>query len=70
MPARLGSLDEVLGALGDSRALLLATQLGNRNGFSKAMLAGRTAPELAGRSAAAAEIYGLRAELGAIVARL
>ena len=70
MPARLGSLDDVLAALGDNRALLLATQLGNRNGFSKAMLTGRTAPELSARSTAAAETYGLRAELGALVARL
>ena len=66
MPPRLGSLEEVLAALGGSRALLLASQIGNRNGFSKAMLAGRTAPELAPRAAAAAEIYGLRAELGAL----
>ena len=70
MPPRLGSLEEVLAALGGSRALLLASQIGNRNGFSKAMLGGRTAPELAPRAAAAAEIYGLRAELGALVARL
>ena len=70
MPPRLASLDDVLTALGDNRALLLATQLGNRNGFSKAMLTGRTAPELAARSTAAAETYGLRAELGALVARL
>jgi hypothetical protein len=70
MPARLGSLEEVLAALGPSRALLLATQLGNRNGFSQAMLSGRTAPELASRSTAAAEIAGLRAELTALVARL
>jgi chromosome partitioning protein len=70
MPPRLGSLEEVLAALGGSRALLLATQLGNRNGFSRAMLGGRTAPELAPRAAAAAEIYGLRAGLGALVARL
>jgi chromosome partitioning protein len=70
MPPRLGNLEEVLGALGDARALLLATQLGNRNGFSKAMLNGRTAPELGERSTAAAETYGLRAELGALLARL
>ena len=70
MPARLGSLEEVLAALGDARALLLATQIGNRNGFSQAMLAGRTAPELAQRSTAAAEVYGLRAELGALLSRL
>jgi chromosome partitioning protein len=70
MPPRLGALDEVLAELGPSRALLLATQIGNRNGFSKAMLAGKTAPELSERSAAAAETYGLRAELGALLARL
>ena len=70
MPPRLGSLEEVLTALGDSRALLLASQLGNRNGFSQAMLTGRTAPELSARSTAAAETYGLRAELGALLARL
>jgi len=70
MPPRLASLDEVLTALGPSRALLLATQLGNRNAFSKAMLDGRTAPEVSGRSTAAAEIYGLRAELGALLPRL
>jgi chromosome partitioning protein len=70
MPPRLGSLEEVLAALADSRALLLATQLGNRNAFSRAMIAGRTAPELAARSTAAAETYGLRAELGALLARL
>lgn len=70
VPPRLGNLEEVLSTLGDSRALLLATQLGNRNGFSKAMLAGRTAPELGQRSTAAAETYGLRAELGALLARL
>ena len=70
MPPRLGSLEEVLAALGGSRALLLASQIGNRNGFSKAMLTGRTAAELAPRSTAAAETYGLRAELGALLARL
>jgi len=70
MPPRLGSLEEVLSALGESRALLLASQLGNRNGFSQAMLTGRTAPELSARSTAAAETYGLRAELGALLARL
>ena len=70
MPARLGSLEEVLGALGEHRALLLATQLGNRNAFSRAMLDGRTAPELARNSTAAAEVLGLRAELTALLARL
>lgn len=70
MPPRLGGLDEVLGALGDARSLLLATQFGNRNGFSRAMLTGRTAQELSARSTAAAEIYGLRAELGALLKRL
>jgi chromosome partitioning protein len=70
MPPRLGTLEEVLAALGPSRALLLASQLGNRNAFSKAMLDGRTAPELGARATAAAEIYGLRAELGALLPRL
>ncbi len=70
VPPRLASLDEVLAALGEHRALLLATQIGNRNGFSKAMLDGRTAAELARRSTAAAETYGLRAELGVLLARL
>lgn len=70
MPPRMGALDEVLAELGPSRALLLATQIGNRNGFSKAMLGGRTAPELSERSTAAAETYGLRAEIGALLARL
>jgi chromosome partitioning protein len=70
VPPRLGSLEEVLAALGPHRALLLATQLGNRNGYSRAMLHGRTAPELAPRSSAAAEIAGLRAELTALLARL
>lgn len=70
MPPRLGSLEEVLAALGDSRALLLASQLGNRNAYSQSMLSGRTAPELAPRSSAAAETYGLRAELGALLNRL
>lgn len=70
MPPRLGSLEEVLGALGDSRALLLASQLGNRNSFSQAMIAGRTAAEVSPRSTAAAETYGLRAELAALLPRL
>ena len=70
MPPRLGSLEEVLGALGDSRSLLLATQLGNRNAYSQAVLSGRTAPEVSPRSTAAAETYGLRAELTALLARL
>ncbi len=70
MPPRLSNLDEVLTALGASRSLLLATQLGNRNAFSKAMLDGRTAPEITPRATAAAEIYGLRAELGALLSRL
>jgi chromosome partitioning protein len=70
VPPRLGALEEVLAALGPSRALLLASQLGNRNAFSRAMLDGRTAPELGPRSTASAEIYGLRAELGALLPRL
>lgn len=70
MPPRHGSIDEVLGALGDARALLLATQVGNRVGFSQSLMSGRTAQEASPRSTAAAEIYGLRAELTALIARL
>ena len=70
MPPRLGALDDVLAELGASRTLLLATQFGNRNGFSKAMLTGRTAAELSRRSTAAAETCGLRAEIGALLPRL
>ena len=44
VPPRLGSLEEVLGALGKNRALLLATQLGNRNGYSRAMLTAAPRP--------------------------
>jgi chromosome partitioning protein len=69
MPPRHGVLDAVLGELGDSRTLLLATQIGNRLGFSQALMSGRTAQETAPRSTAAAEILGLRAELTALLAR-
>jgi cellulose biosynthesis protein BcsQ len=47
---------------------LLDTRLGNRVAFSQAALTGRTAPELARRSAAAAEIDALRAEVESLLA--
>ena len=67
VPARLGSLDEVLAALGPHQALVLDSRLGNRNGFSRSMLNGRTADEIAPRAAAAAETAALRAELDALL---
>jgi chromosome partitioning protein len=63
VPARHGSVEEVVAALGPAQSSLLATRLGNRVAFSQAMLTGRTAPELSRRSAAAAEIEALRAEV-------
>jgi chromosome partitioning protein len=68
VPARHGSVEEVVAALGPAQSSLLATRLGNRVAFSQAMLTGRTAPELARRSAAAAEIEALRAEVEALLA--
>jgi chromosome partitioning protein len=70
VPPRHGSIEEVLGLLGDSRALLLATQFGNRIAFSQALLSGATANETQPRSTAAAEVAGLRAELTALLNRL
>jgi chromosome partitioning protein len=63
LPARTGALDEVLAALGPARAALLATRLGNRVAFANSVITGRTAPELARRSPAAAEIEALRTEI-------
>lgn len=63
VPPRHGSVDEVVAALGPAQESLLATRLGNRVAFSQAVLTGRTAPELARRSAAAAEIEALKTEV-------
>lgn len=63
LPARSGALEDVLAALGSARADLLETRLGNRVGFARSVITGRTAPELARRSAASAEIDALRAEI-------
>lgn len=68
LPPRGGGLDEALAALGPAQAHLLEARLGNRVGFSQAMLTGRTAPELARRSAAAGELSALRAEVEALLA--
>lgn len=62
-PPRSGAMEEVLAALGAAQALVLETRLGNRVAFSQAVLTGRTAPEIARRSAAATEIAALRAEV-------
>ncbi|MBA3326295.1 MAG: ParA family protein, partial [Rhodobacteraceae bacterium] len=65
LPPRGGGVEEAVAALGPAAAQLLATRLGNRVAFSQAMLTGRTAPEIAPRSAASAEIDALRAEIEA-----
>lgn len=70
VPPRHGSLEEVLGQLGDARALLLATQFGNRLAYGQALLSGSTANETQPRSTAAAEVAGLRAELTALLGRI
>ncbi|TPE48496.1 ParA family protein [Amaricoccus solimangrovi] len=70
VPPRHGSIEEVLGLLGDARALLLATQFGNRIAYGQAFLSGATANETQPRSTAAAEVAGLRAELTALLNRL
>jgi chromosome partitioning protein len=67
LPPRGGGVDDAVAALGPAAAQLLATRLGNRVAFSQAVLTGRTAPELARRSAAAAEIAALRDEVEALL---
>jgi chromosome partitioning protein len=70
VPPRAGSIEEVLSLLGENRALLLATQFGNRVAYGQALISGATANETQPRSTAAAEVAGLRAELTALLARL
>jgi len=68
LPPRSGTIDDVIAALGAAQDRLLATRLGNRVAFSQAVLTGRTAQELARRSAASAEIAALRAEIERVLA--
>jgi chromosome partitioning protein len=68
MPPRIGTMEDVLAAMGDAQSHLLSTQLGNRIAFSQAVLTGRTAPELARRSTAAAEVEALRTEIDGLLA--
>jgi hypothetical protein len=68
MPPRIGTMEDVLAAMGDAQSHLLSAQLGNRIAFSQAVLTGRTAPELARRSAAAAEVEALRGEIDGLLA--
>jgi chromosome partitioning protein len=68
MPPRIGTMEDVLAAMGDAQSHLLSAQLGNRIAFSQAVLTGRTAPELARRSTAAAEVEALRGELDGLLA--
>ncbi|MBP7242956.1 ParA family partition ATPase [Amaricoccus sp.] len=67
-PPRSGSAEEAIAALGDARAYLMTARLGNRVAFSQAMLTGHTAPEFGRRTAAAAEVEALRAEVEAALA--
>lgn len=68
VPPRMGALDDVLAALGDAQPLLLDSRMGNRVGYSQAFLSGRTAGEVARRSAAASEVEALRGEIEALLA--
>lgn len=68
VPARAVAIDEAIAALGDAQAHLLEARLGNRVAFSQAVLTGRTAPELARRSQAAAEVAALKAEIEGVLA--
>lgn len=70
IPPRTTSIQEVLNALGPRSSLLLGASLGNRVAFSQAVLAGRTAPEIARRSLAAEEITALRMEVDALLGTL
>jgi chromosome partitioning protein len=70
VPPRASGHDEVLSALGPARDSLLAASLGNRVGFSQAMISGRTASEIARRSPAAAEIAALVTEIDGILATI
>jgi chromosome partitioning protein len=63
MPPRIGTLEDILAALGDDRDKVLETTLGNRVAFSQSVLTGRTASELNRRSTAARETEALRAEI-------
>ena len=68
MPPRIGTLDDILAALGDDRDKVLETTLGNRVAFSQSVLTGRTASELNRRSTAARETEALRAEIEKLLA--
>ncbi len=68
VPARGGGVDDVTPELGPAQRNLFVARLGNRIAFSHAMLGGRTAPELSRRTAAAAEIAALLAEVEGVIA--
>jgi chromosome partitioning protein len=69
IPPRTSSIEDVLAALGPRVNLLLDSCLGNRVGFSQALLSGRTAPEVARRSIAAEEVAALAAEIDGLIAK-
>ncbi len=70
VPPRAGDVEEAREALAEAGAALLEARLGNRVAFAQAMRSGRTAPEIARRSPAAAETEALRAEIATLLAAL
>ncbi len=66
VPPRLGEIDDIIDALGPDTAVL-ATRIGNRIAYSRAIMSGKTAQELGPRSAAARETADLCRELGALL---
>lgn len=67
VPPRTRALDEIEAALGPAQPLLLASRLGNRVAFARAMAGGRAAPELARRSPAAEEAVALAEEIDGLL---
>jgi chromosome partitioning protein len=67
VPPRGAAAEDAAAELGAAQESLLASRLGSRVAFAKAMRSGRTAPEIAQRSPAAAEVAALRGEVDALL---
>lgn len=66
VPPRLGEIEDIIEALGpDTR--LLETRIGNRIAYSRAIMSGKTAQEVAPRSVADRETASLAKELQALL---
>lgn len=70
IPPRGGKTEEMLAALSDMEASVLASRLGNRVAFSSGMLDGTTAISGNRKSIARDEIEALRMEINAVLASL